>query len=312
MLENILKTCNYVKENSKYATINYENIEKLKEELKRIKTTHYLTKSPFDIMKLNIEEIINFLLLYESIDFSFWGNPKWNIMSDDNQLDGAYALLYVMLKIFKCNKNIFNYFENIEYEDFKKNFDSNVELPLLKERYKIIKSVSQKVNKDMEGNFYGYVKNMNTDTELFNFIIENFKEFKDERAYNNKKIYFYKLAQLLTSDILHIKEYKENTKVSYNNLLGCADYKIPQVLNNLNILNYKEELEQIITNKQIILENSIYEVEIRANTIAVIDYIYNMLDKKVSRIDINDFIWLKGQEKLSSNKPYHLTRTTSY
>ena len=32
----------------------------------------------------------------------------------------------------------------------------------------------------------------------------------------------------------------------------------------------------------------------------------------IDRIDINDFIWSKGQDKTKEYKPYHLTRTTSY
>ena len=77
-------------------------------------------------------------------------------------------------------------------------------------------------------------------------IVNSFKTFKDERTYNGKTIYFYKLAQLLTSDILHIREYLENVKVDYSNLIGCADYKIPQTLRALGIIEYDYELSNII------------------------------------------------------------------
>ena len=39
--------------------------------------------------------------------------------------------------------------------------------------------------------------------------LQNFPNFKDERMYKGKTVYLYKLAQLLTSDILHIIEMKE-------------------------------------------------------------------------------------------------------
>ena len=54
------------------------------------------------------------------------------------------------------------------------------------------------------------------------------------------------------------------------------------------------------------------EVEIRANTLKVIDYIYETLDRKYSRMDINDFIWLLGQDKSKMIKPYHRTLTKHY
>jgi len=62
------------------------------------------------------------------------------------------------------------------------------------------------------------IKNINTDIELFDIIIDNFDSFRDDRLYKGKRVYFYKLAQLLTSDILHLRELKENAKVDYSHL----------------------------------------------------------------------------------------------
>ena len=54
------------------------------------------------------------------------------------------------------------------------------------------------------------------------------------------------------------------------------------------------------------------EVEIRANDIVVIDYIYEKLNGEVCRMDINDYIWLLGQDKRVVNKNYHRTKTIHY
>ena len=102
----------------------------------------------------------------------------------------------------------------------------------------------------MNGNFYEFIKDITIDMELFNIIIKYFPNFNDERKYKEKTVYFYKLAQLLTSDILHIREIKENIKVDYSNLVGCADYKIPQVMRGLGILEYGVELSELIDNKK--------------------------------------------------------------
>ena len=164
----------------------------------------------------------------------------------------------------------------------------------------------------MNGNFYEYIRSMSSDKEIFNVILCNFNSFEDTRKYEGKIIYFYKLAQLLTSDILHVIENKEQRVVDYSNLLGCADYKIPQVMQGFGILEYDKELSLLLETKTEIDENSEYEVEIRASQIVVINYIWDKIDKCIDRIDINDFIWGKGQDKTKEYKPYHLTRTTSY
>ena len=164
----------------------------------------------------------------------------------------------------------------------------------------------------MNGNFYDHIKEMNTDQQIFETILSNFSSFEDTRSYNGQTIYFYKLAQLLTSDILHVIEIKEQKEVNYSSLLGCADYKIPQVMQGFSILEYDHELSSLLESKTEIEENSEYEVEIRASMIVVINYIWEQIDKSIDRIDINDFVWSKGQDKTKKYKPYHLTRTISY
>ena len=131
-----------------------------------------------------------------------------------------YVVLYAILKYVK-ERNITD-FSNITKEEFKEMLKGNIEIPLFEERYNIIRNVSKIVNEKMSGNFYTFIKGLTIDTELFEIIVKYFTNFKDERIYNNKKIYFYKLAQLLTSDILHIRELKENIKVDYSHLVGCS------------------------------------------------------------------------------------------
>lgn len=310
MLENIIISCNYVSKNSKHVTIDEEKLNLFVENIKDIKMNHWLSSSPFGLLDLAVETIINFLLIYESINFSFWGEPKWTIDTNIGKLDGSIALLYVLLQYVKESKS--TDFSSMSKKEFLKILKGNIKIPLFEERFKIIKEVSAIVNDKMQGNFYQYIKDITSDIELFETIIANFPSFKDERLYNKQTIYFYKLAQLLTSDILHIKEQKEKIKVNYTHLVGCADYKIPQVLREFGILNYDNKLAKIVDNHSEISINSIYEVEIRANMITVINMINKKLNYKYCRIDINDFIYMQKNNKNFKMRPYHLTRCTNY
>ena len=310
MLDKIIKSCKYVANNSKSVKINETNLEKFIGKIKKVETEHWLAFSPYNLLDLPTETIINFLLVYEAIDFSFWGNPKWTIDTPTGKEDGSIALLYVILKYVR-EKNTTD-FSNITKDEFREVLKGNVEIPLFEERYHIIRDVSRIVNENMNGNFYEFIKGITIDMELFNIIIKYFPNFKDERKYREKTIYFYKLAQLLTSDILHIRELKENIKVDYSHLVGCSDYKIPQVMRGLGILEYSDKLSNIIDNKKEIEVNSEYEIEIRANMLVAIDLIKKKLENKVCAIDINDYIWSQGRNKTIELKPYHLTRNTNY
>ena len=80
----------------------------------------------------------------------------------------------------------------------------------------------------------------------------------------------------------------------------------------MGILEFNNELANLVDNKIELREGSKMEVEIRANDLIVLDYMAKNLNEKVSRMDLNDYIWLLGQDKSKMNKPYHRTLTKHY
>lgn len=297
-MDNILKSILHVQKNSKHVTIKEEKLNEIIKQINVVNCKHWLESNPFDILSLDIKDLVQVLLIYHSVGFCYWKEPKWVVEIDKVKYDGGFAMLGLLVNRFKKDTS------KISDTEFLKMVKADNDIPLLEDRLNNLSKI--------EDDFYQEIKNIKNDIELFNYIINKYKYFKDESVYNNEKIYFYKLAQLLVSDILHIREIKENIIVDYTNLIGCADYKIPQVLNCYGILEYSKELNKIIENKQEIESNSIYEIEIRANTLAVINEIYIKTNKIMPRIQINDFIWLMGQDKTKMTKLYHRTYTKCY
>lgn len=297
-MDNILKSILHVQKNSKHVTIKEEKLNEIIKQINVVNCKHWLESNPFDILSLDIKDLVQVLLIYHSVGFCYWKEPKWVVEIDKVKYDGGFAMLGLLVNRFKKDTS------KISDTEFLKMVKADNDIPLLEDRLNNLSKI--------EDDFYQEIKNIKNDIELFNYIINKYKYFKDESVYNNEKIYFYKLAQLLVSDILHIREIKENIIVDYTNLIGCADYKIPQVLNCYGILAYSKELNKIIENKQEIESNSIYEIEIRANTLAVINEIYIKTNKIIPRIQINDFIWLMGQDKTKMTKLYHRTYTKCY
>ena len=309
MLDKIKNSCKYVVENSQHVKIDYSKLDDFIANIDCNNLKNWLLYNPYNLLDLDIETLVNFLLVFESIDYSFWGQPKWTIETEDGLKDGSDALLYDMLKYAKKLGNAT--FNDVSFNEFRNILKGNIEIPFLEERYKTISEINEIVNKKMSGNFYKYIKNITSDTELFNLIINNFESFKDERIYDGKVIYFYKLAQLLTSDILHLREEIEKITVDYSNLIGCADYKIPQVLRALGITEYDKELSYMVDNKKEIEISSKYEVEIRASQIFVLGYIKNRLNSFKS-VDINDFLFNYSKKLKNIVKPYHLCINKNY
>ena len=78
-LNEIIKSCKFVFYNSKSVKINETRLNEFIKRIEKVEPKHWLSFSPYNLLDLSTETIINFLLVYESIDFSFWGNPKWTI-----------------------------------------------------------------------------------------------------------------------------------------------------------------------------------------------------------------------------------------
>jgi hypothetical protein len=214
--------------------------------------------------------------------------------------------MYILINKFKDSNNF-----DMSYEEFADMLKGNAEIPLLKERYKCLVEMNDYLD-GIGKDFYDEIKDIKVDIELLDYVVSNFSYFKDESIYDGETIYFYKRAQLIVSDILHVRKLLEGVEVDYSNLMGCADYKIPQVMNSLGMLEYDYNVEYKLATKVELEEGDPIEVEIRANDLVVIDYIYKKLDGKVCRMDINDYIWLLGQDKSKINKNYHRTKTIHY
>lgn len=307
ILELITKTSKEVIENAKHVKINYQKLDEFIEQNK-IEAKMWGTSNIYNFMDHDNETIINFLLVFQSIDFCFWGNPKWSIETKEGTIDGSKALMYVIIKNIDTFTN-FKKLEELSYKEFTKLFTSNVSIPLIKERYEILHDIAKTINVKMEGSFYKYIKDIHSDIELFNLIINYFPSFKDERTYSHKTVYFYKLACLLVSDIMHARNILEGNHFDYSHLPGCTDYKIPQIIRAFGITEYSKELASIVDKKEEIPFNSLYEIEIRASAIVVINYIINKT--RLCGMAINDFLWVSSG-KIKNMLPYHLTKTTTY
>jgi len=314
-MNKILETTKFVVGNSEHVGINKNNIVEFCRAFHHGNIQHWLSAAPFNFSDLTDNEKLHFLLVFNSISFSYWGEPKWTIEYKDEKHDGSYGLILALRRAIEENKPILNpnYLANITKRDLKNILRANTEIPLLKERWEILREIGKILTKKFDGDFNNIIKKAGSDMfELLDSIVNNFSSFNDVENYKDKKIYFYKRAQLLISDINEICKLKLK---KIDELTACADYKLPQMLRRMNVLVYSKELTEKVDNKIPIPKESNEEIEIRANTIWAVEFMKNEIKKKnpaITSQEINDHLWLLSQDKSPSDKPYHLTRTTFY
>jgi hypothetical protein len=310
----VLNSIMAVTKSSKYVKLNKDNISKVLQHIK--KAPEESNEYPF-IKNYCTEDKARFMLLYEALNFCYWGKEKWKVVYKDKEYSGSIGLFYALIRALEEGYNIldFGYLMNVPKEDFRQIFRGTAVIPLLDERFEITKAIATTVTDNLKGSVYSLFEKARSDKELLRIIIDNFDSFNDSSIYNGQLVYFFKRATLLVNDLYHnIKEIRDNIG-SNKGLLACADYKIPQVLRQAGILEYSGVLAQLIDSETELAHNSDMEIEIRAYTIYVVEIIKEELNKKgieMTSVEIDKQLWFLSKNKDQKSKPYHLTKTIAY
>ena len=90
---------------------------------------------------------------------------------------------------------------------------------------------------------------------------------------------------------------------------------VPQILRELNILEYSNELSHIVDNRKEISHSSNEEIEIRASTIVSVEEIKKELVNNgfnVLSLEIDTYLWEEGEKIKDKIKPHHRTLSIFY
>lgn len=310
---NIREQLKYVVESSDYVKINNTNLCNFINNLGKPNYQHWYN---FTSLNLNENEKIILAFIIESLNFCFWQKPKFQIEYKGNMIKGSEALFYSIIKEVESNKNFLNIesLKELTKDNFEKIFySSNSKLSLLDLRYDLFEDTINIIyNKGK--NFFDELFNKKSDVELLEYIVSEFKYFDDSSIYKGKRVEFNKRATLLVNDLYYMSSTIHNNLKNVDNLTGCADYGIPRTLRTYGILEYNDELSNIVDNEIELKHDSNMEIEIRANMLYVLELIREKLENKgikINSVELDNVIWQMGAKKKNVN-PYHHTVTIFY
>lgn len=310
----VLKSIQPILENSKHVRINKVKLREFSKAFADSGTKHWMDSSPISLSSLDDSERLNFLFVFNSISFSYWGDPKWFVTYEGKSYErGTWCMLASLKRAIDEGKPILypHYLANITKEELGEILRANVEIPLLERRSGILREMGKIVSRDY-GDFDAIVRNANGDVlRLLEILVGDFPSFSDCSTYDGKTVCFHKRAQLLISDIIHSFPDQYGLQVNLGELTACADYILPMVLRYIEVMEYSAELAKKIDNRIPIPKDSSEENEIRANTISAVHELSMMLG--LTSMDLNNYFWLAGQD-IPEYVQYHLTepRTTAY
>lgn len=315
----VLESIKPVIEKSKHVSIDEKKLKEVCADFKLADIEYWMNKAPFDLSILSDEDRLNFIFIFDSLNFCYWGEPKWTIDYKGQGHDGAWGMIVALGKAIEQAIPVIDakYLSGISVEQLKEILMGNITIPLFEERLNILHEIGSVLLEKYDGNFINVLKKAEGDAmKLLDVIVSDFPSFNDFGMYGGNKVYFHKRAQLCISNVYRTfkgKGYGDLKNIEQ--LSGFADYKIPQSLRKLGILVYKDKLAYKIDNGMPLPKNSEPEMEIRANMIWAVELMKDEINKKipdVKSMEVDSFLWLMGQKKSPDDKPYHLTETIQY
>lgn len=314
----VLISTRFVIDHADHARINQDKINNYSEIFQIPKHTNWMRES-FDLSHLNEEEKIMLCVVFNSISFSYWGDPYWSVEYHGVSYDRAsWSMVAAILRSKEEDKSLLDpkVLSGLTKNELRIILRGNTEIPLLEERKNILNLVGNTILTKYDSSFINLIQESKGDAlSMVDVIISSFTPaFDDHYVYKGQEVFFNKRAQALVESINSMFDGKDFG--SFNNaeqLSGLADYVLPNFLRHLGILEYSEKLSDLIDSRTVLEKGSAYEIEIRAAVVWAIEFIKQSVQKfhksVISSTVINDNLWLKGGEVAT---PFHLVRTTAY
>jgi len=320
-MNEVLETTQHVTERSKHVTINEQALADFSKKL---------IKHRIEIPRWNYDyhffdgghKTVAYFLILDSINFCFWPKPgadKWEVQYKSETLSGYYALAASLKKAIESGIPITDahYLAELSLGTLRQILGANGELQLIEARAHILNELGAFLIAKYNGEVNRLVEAAEKSAlKLVGLLVENLPSFRDVAEYYGKTIYFYKRAQIFAADLYGAFAGKDwgNFK-DMDKLTAFADYKLPQVLRHVGIMQYSPSLEHTVDNGILLEAGSPGEIEIRANTIWAVELIrqeITRMGKKLNAFEIDWILWNLGQQREFKAKPYHRTVTTFY
>jgi hypothetical protein len=273
------------------------------------------------LRNISEEERIAFTFVYDTVNFSYWGDPKWTIQVGGKLYDGGAAMMMALKMAAQNDKSILSaeHLATMPKAELSKILRGNVVIPLFEERLDLLHTLGQTIAQKYDSSFGAVVKEAQYEAEgLVHLLAHEFPSiFDDKEDYQGDKVVFYKRAQLIPAHLydLHRLGFIGIDVEGCDKLTAFADYKVPQLLRKFGILEYSSELAKKVDSLIELPSGCEEEVEIRAMTIWAIELATKEVKQRIpsaTAAKVDGVFWFKGQYKSAADKPYHRTRTIWY
>jgi len=259
------------------------------------------------------------ILLFNAINFCYWGEPRWEVQYTGEWWDGTLAMLDAIRRAWAEGILLLDgaYLARLSEAEFEHILRGRGRLHLMPERLAIWREVGRGLVAGFDGRFTNLIAAAGGDAlSLVRLLAERFPSFDDVRTLEERTIRFYKRAQLAAAMLYEAFGGRSWGRLARTDLLTVfADYKLPQVLRRQGILVYDADLAETVDSQIPIPAGDRREVEIRLATVWAAELMRRALAPRVphlTALHLDYWLWYAGRDQGLGIKPYHRTLTTAY
>lgn len=272
----------------------------------------------FDGTELSVRWIFTLDLL----NHSFWpdpGEPVWTVIYNGRPYSGYWGLAAALKLAQEQGFPVTDphFLAQISESDLAQILSGNCTIPMFEERLKNLREAGRIILSESGGDVISLFRAAcGSAVRLVDQVVSRFPSFRDEALYRNDRVYFWKRAQILASDVF--TAFGGNAWGKFDDieqLTAFADYKLPQVLRELGVISYIPELAARVDALEHLEPGSEEEIEIRAMTIWAVEELrkgFRKLGREITSSRIDNWLWQLGQQDAFRKRPFHRCRTIYY
>ena len=304
----VIETAKAVAEESIHVRINREAVIRFSAKL----IEHEIKVPPWDFRHHffdGSDDSVTWLLLLDTLNFCFWpaqGERRWEIAYGPERLSGYNALAVSLKQAMESGAPITEaeYLTKLSLNELNGILDGWGDLQLMGDMVGAVNELGRVLLDDYNGSTCALVESCNNSAlKLTRLLAEKLASFRDISQYKDRKVCFYKRAQIFVADLIGSFQGRSwGNFADADALTAFADYKLPQVLRHLNILHYAQDMALRVDQKFLLDPGSPEEVEIRANTVWAIDLIRRELEEMNRTINPITILRLEAPTSFSDVK----------
>jgi len=265
------------------------------------------------------ERTLWYILVLDTLNFCFWGDPHWRVQFKTRWVDGYWALAAALTRAFweGIPLDSAEYLARLSPQDLAYILRGEGEVPLIAERLANLRELGTVLLNKFGGRPTQLLASVGWDAVLLaHMMADSFHSFRDKARYQGMTVWFLKRAQILAADIAGCFGFRGLGALrSVTELTAFADYKLPQLLRHWGILVYDEDLSARVDRQELIPPGAPEEVEIRACTIWAVEMIRQELSRwghSLPAYQVDWYLWETSQHLPLDTRPHHRTRTVFY